>query len=201
MSEANSRLPLHVARGGVMLLLSFSAATVYLAPLLMPAGYSWVSNVISESAAQGVRGAWLARVGLLTFGFAVLWQASLLRGVWSSGTYRFHLAFAVFMLCAAAFSHRPWIASLPFDAFEDLLHSVAATAMGFAFAFGVAFRQWQRIREKNVTRVLDLLAIAASVLLPLAGSYWSEVSGLLQRTMFLIAYVWYAREILHLPAA
>ena len=165
----------------------------------MPASYSWISNVISESAAQGVPGAWLARAGLLAFGLAVLWQALLLRRIWSPGALYCHLAFAICMLSAAAFSHRPWIAGAPFDDFEDLLHSVAATGMGFAFAFGVAFRQWQRIAGGAGVCVPDLVAIACSVVLPVTGVLWPELDGLLQRSMFLVAYVWYGREVWLVP--
>jgi len=52
--------------------LVLSATALLSAPLLMPAGYSWVSNTTSESAAQGVPGAWLARGGFVLFGSAVL---------------------------------------------------------------------------------------------------------------------------------
>jgi hypothetical protein len=38
----------------------------------MPADYSWVSNTTSESAAQGVQGAWMARLGFVLFGMSVI---------------------------------------------------------------------------------------------------------------------------------
>jgi hypothetical protein len=41
------------------------------------------------------------------------------------------------MFVTVAFSVRPWIEAHPFDPVEDGLHSFTATAMGFAFAFGV----------------------------------------------------------------
>ena len=104
-----------------------------------------------------------------------------------------HGAFGVLMVATAAFSHRPWENAAPFDATEDLLHSIAATAMGFAFAFGVAavafrhgFSRWPR--------PLDLPAIAAAVVLPLGMSALPDYAGLLQRLMFLVAYIWYGFE-------
>lgn len=189
-----------VARSAIIVTLAASAISLCFAPRLMPASYSWISNVISESAAQGVRGAWLARAGLLAFGFAVLWQALVLRRIWSPGAFYCHLAFAIFMLSAAAFSHRPWIANVAFDRFEDLLHSVAATGMGFAFALGVALRQWQRIAGGAGVSIPDLVAIACSVVLPVTGVVWPELDGLLQRAMFLVAYVWYGREVWLAPS-
>jgi hypothetical protein len=41
------------------------------------------------------------------------------------------------MLAAAVNSSRSWDQTVPFDRVEDLLHSFAATTMGFAFALGV----------------------------------------------------------------
>lgn len=63
---------------GIVAGLSASALILALAPVLMPTGYSWVSHTTSESAAQGVAGAWLARCGSLLFGFSVSgWPAVL----------------------------------------------------------------------------------------------------------------------------
>ena len=181
-------------RWAIPVLLVLSATALSLAPLLMPDSYSWLSNFISESAAQGVRGAWLARLGFLTFGFAVVWLAIVRRSRWARGAYWSHLAFGVLMISTAAFSHRPWLAQAPFDAFEDFLHSVTATGMGFAFALGVLFRLLQRSERTVRAMLFDCCAIVASVALPLSGEVWPAVAGLAQRLLFVIAYVWYARE-------
>ncbi len=93
----------------------------------------------------------------------------------------------------ATFSLRSWQSGVPFDRTEDLLHSVAATAMGFAFALGVTASAWWPGRPTRF-RVLDVVAIAASVVLPLAMSASTDYTGVLQRAMFAIAYLWYLRE-------
>jgi hypothetical protein len=67
---------------GVLACLAASAAALAVAPILMPTSYSWVAHTTSESAAQGVPGAWLARLGFVTFGFAVLAVAGLARHLW-----------------------------------------------------------------------------------------------------------------------
>ncbi|RBY80790.1 DUF998 domain-containing protein [Blastococcus sp. TF02A-26] len=116
--------------------------------------------------AQTVDGAWLARLGFL-------------------------------MAAAAAFSHRPWQPGRDFDRTEDLLHSVAATTMGIAFAAGVvATAVLAARRGRRRARVLDAVALAASVVLPLGMSALPEADGVLQRLMFAVAYVWYGREAL-----
>jgi hypothetical protein len=183
-------------RVGIVTLLVLSAAALGAAPLMLPASYSWVRHAISESAAQGVEGAWVARLGLLLMGLAVLWLSGVAGRRWGSwGRYAFR-SFGVLMVAAATFSHKPWEAAVPFDQTEDVLHSVAATGMGFAFAIGVALVTLQRPAPTSSTRAFDIAAIAASVLIPLGMSAWPDATGLLQRCMFTIAYLWYGGEAL-----
>jgi hypothetical protein len=186
-------------RNGVLLLLLLSAFAVFSAPARMPVGYSWLSNAISESAAQGIDDAWLARLGFVLFGFAVLWLTLHMQSVWGRGAYWFHLAFAVFMISTAAFSHKPWMLNVPYDAFEDLLHSITATGMGFAFAFGVLLRFFERSNNEVGKKFFDFVAILVSFVLPLSGVHWPEIAGLLQRIIFAVAYLWYGKEARDIP--
>jgi hypothetical protein len=188
-----------VARGRrgllVALVLVASAVTVGLAPRLMPDSYSWITHTTSESAAQGVDGAWLARLGLLLFGLAVLGLCVVAHRRWSGLATLMHATFGVLMVAAAAFSARSWEAGASFDGVEDLLHSVAATAMGFAFAFGVLAVATGGWRHRGLLRrSLDVLAVAASVVVPLSMMAVPDLAGVLQRSMFVIAYLWYLGE-------
>jgi hypothetical protein len=173
--------------------LASSLVALALAPVLMPASYSWVAHTTSESAAQGVPWAWLARVGFVLFGGAVVllaWRT----GRWGTGGRRLHGLFGLLLVAAAVFSARPWDPALPFSELEDLAHSVAATAMGVAFAFAVvavALRRWQRVRDVDV---LGVVAVVASVVLPVGMMVAPHGAGLLQRLMFLVAYCWYGAE-------
>jgi hypothetical protein len=170
------------------------------APAFLPAGYDWIAHTTSESGAQGVAGAWVARSGFLSFGLAVLALGRLARDSWWPSAVRLHMGFGVAMVATAAYSHRPWSADVPFDRVEDLLHSVAATGMGFAFAGGVLMRLGQRRTLRLPGTGLDLVAMLASVLLPVSMSAFPLWDGLLQRAMMLVAYAWYAREALRLRA-
>jgi hypothetical protein len=195
-SGSRSR-PTRSTAAAVLLLLAASALALLLAPRLMPASYNWVAHSTSESAAQGIEGAWLARLGFLLFGVGVLlltWVAALRRGPWGRV---FHGTFGVMMVAAAAFGARPWDDALPFEATEDLLHSVAAFSMGVAFALGVLAVMLRRDVRQIGPRVFDWIAIAAAALIPLAMTVWSDQTGLLQRAMFAIAFVWYGAEALH----
>jgi hypothetical protein len=178
----------------ILSLLLLSAAALLTAPWLMPPGYSWLTHTTSESAAQALEGAWLARLGFILFGLAVVWLASFKVPVWARTAVWFHLAFGVCMVGTAAFSHAPWLEGIPFDPVEDFLHSLTATVMGFAFAFGVVVRFLQREKRDRVGRLLDVTAVAAATILPILMATQPEIIGLLQRTMFSIAYIWYGRE-------
>jgi len=98
------------------------------------------------------------------------------------------------MSAAAAFSHRSWQPGVSFDRTEDLLHSIAATGMGLAFAVGVVAVALERARRRRGPRVLDVMAVTASVAIPPAMSLAPSVDGLLQRLMFGVAYAWYVTE-------
>ena len=181
---------------GVVALLLLSATSLALAPLALPASYSWIAQGTSESAAQGLKNAWIARLGFLFFGFAVIWLNPLARKRWGPwGTILLGI-FGVFMVAAAAFSNRPWLPNVARDDFEDLLHSVAATGMGIAFAGGVVAVGIRRQAPSIAVRAFDFVALAASVVLPMGMSASTGYTGLLQRLMFSIAMVWFALEAL-----
>jgi hypothetical protein len=179
-----------------LLLLLASATLVVLAAIEMPPPYSWRTHSISESAAQGQLHAWLARLSFLCFGSAVLLLSLARKPIWGCGAYWSHFVFAACMLGTAAFSHKPWLPGVPFDAFEDLLHSATATGMGFAFAAGVVVRFFQREPAATAARVLDVIALLAATLLSPIGAALPEFGGVLQRAMFGVAYFWYGAEAL-----
>lgn len=195
-SSGGSTEPVRLGLLTVMAGLGASMAALIVVAFLMPESYSVVEHSTSESAAQGVDGAWVARLGFLLFGLSVVSLAQLLRGTWEIGSRVLFTFFGVLMISAAAFSARSWEASASFDQTEDLLHSIAATGMGFAFALGVLTVIVQRAQSEERAQVLSMVAVAASVLLPLGMALWDGATGLLQRTMFLIAYAWFARETL-----
>lgn len=174
--------------------LAGSALALALAPVVLAPSYSWVENTTSEAGGQGVDGAWLARLGFVVFGLAVLWVAHLRHERWQQPATVLHVLFGVCLMGVAAFSLRSWGPNPIYDPTEDLLHSVAATMMGFAFAFGVVAVALRRRSGGEGVRSLDVIAVGASAVLPLWMSFDGSIDGLLQRLMFAVAYLWYARE-------
>lgn len=177
-------------------LLALSALLVILAAYVMPDGYSWRFHSISESAAQRQQSGWIARLSFLCFGAAVLVLSLSMRGLWPRLTYWSNLVFAASMFGAAAFSHSPWAPGETADQFEDFLHSICASGMGFAFCVGVAARFAHRGSRVNMGRSLDTLALVVATLLPIVMASASSLGGLVQRIMFAVAYIWFGREAL-----
>jgi hypothetical protein len=161
--------------------------------MLMPQSYSIIEQSISESAAQGVQGAWLARAGLLLFGLGVLALASAAGDRWGVWGRLAHRVFAVAIVSSAVFAHMPW-ENLPYDRFEDLLHSIASFVVGLGFVVGVVVVGIDRRRPARWVRSFDGVAIVASVVIPMVMFTAGGYAGLVQRMMFLIAYVWYGME-------
>ena len=182
------------AATGILAVLFLSLAAIIAAPGLMPGEYYWVSHSVSESAAQGLEGAWLARLGLVLFGLAVLWLAGAAARVWARAAVWMHIGFGVMMVATAVFSHQPFLAGVPFDPVEDLLHSITATVMGFAFSIGVFVRFLQRRQGDVSGRVLDLVGLVSAIVIPLLMVIRPGIGGLVQRLMFLVGYVWYGYE-------
>lgn len=176
-----------------LLVLAASAVCVGLAPLLMPESYSIVEHSISESAAQRVEGVWLARAGLALLGLAVIVLASAAGSRWGLWGRVAHRAYGVAMIGTAVFAHMPW-EDVPYDEFEDFLHSVASYAVGLTFVVGVIVVSTERLRGALRARAVDAVAILASIVIPMIMFNVTGVAGLVQRVMFAIAYVWYATE-------
>lgn len=179
------------ARPLIVVSLVASALCLALAPLILPDGYSVAEHTTSEAAAQATEGAWLARTGFLLFGLGVLCLSAVKRG-WPALARVLHGAFGLFLIAAGVYSHRPYLDGVDFDRVEDTLHSVAATGMGFAFAIGVLVVGWLRIPR---WKIADGVALVAAGAIPVAMMTTAGFDGLLQRGMFLVAYLWYASEL------
>ncbi|MGB8360766.1 MAG: DUF998 domain-containing protein [Acidimicrobiia bacterium] len=186
------------AEAGLVLFLLFaSVVSVLIAPLLMPSSYSIVEHSISESAAQGVEGAWLARLGFLMFGLAVLLLASIAGDRWGIWGRIAHRVWGVSMIAAAVFSHMPWL-DTPYDVFEDTLHSIASFAVGMSFIVGVLLVTFRRGPGTSLVRVFDWIALGVALVVPPVMFNFAGVAGVVQRVMFAIAYLWYGSEALRL---
>ncbi|NNC41487.1 MAG: DUF998 domain-containing protein [Acidimicrobiia bacterium] len=174
-------------------LLGGSAVCIALAPLLMADSYSIIEHSISESAGQGIQGAWLARTGFLLLGFAVLIVAGLAAARWGLWGRIAHRLYGVSMIAVAAFAHMPW-EEVPYDEFEDFLHSVGANLVGFSFTVGVLLVSLRRGPGHRWAQIYDGIAVGAAFVIPMIMFSVDGIAGVVQRTMFAIGYLWYGME-------
>ena len=177
--------------------LAASVGALTLAPLALDPSYDWVRHTTSESGAQGADGAWVARTGFALLGLSVLAVAARAADRWGQPGVTFHRVFGVGMVAVAVWSIRSWDPAVAFDPMEDTLHSIGATVVGFAFAVGVASVSVRLRMAGAGWRILDVVAVVASVVLPLAMAASPEIDGVLQRILFGLAYLWFAREALN----
>lgn len=179
---------------GVIAMLATGLALLAAAPLALrdSYSYSWVDQGTSESAAQGIDGAWVARLGFVTLGLAVVWLASLRASAWRWAGTALHLAFGIGLICGAVYSTKPWWEGASYVESEDLLHSVCATVVGIGFVGGVVAVMVARRLPSTTAAIPDILAIVVTTTIPLM--MWADIWGLLQRAMFVTAAIWYGHE-------
>ncbi|MDO8144886.1 MULTISPECIES: DUF998 domain-containing protein [Isoptericola] len=181
----------------VLVLLGAALLCLALAPLAVPDSYDVVRHSVSESAGQGVPGAWVARTGFVLLGLAVLVEAARAGEAWGPWGRGAHAVYGAGMFGVAVFSHSPWY-SAAWDRAEDTLHTVASTTVGFAFMVGVLAVTIRRGRRPGWIRVLDIVALVAAVVLPLTMLTMPFVAGAAQRLLFAIGLTWYGVEAVRL---
>jgi hypothetical protein len=93
----------------VLTLLLLSAVALALAPLNVDDSYSVIKQTLSESAGQGVKGAWVARSGFLLLGGAVVWLTILSRERWGLAASVLLGTFGFLMVSIAAISSKSWV--------------------------------------------------------------------------------------------
>lgn len=162
-------------------------ATLVALPHFSVADYSSVQHSTSQLAAQGAPYAWVMRSVFVMLGVgSVLDGWSTLRG------YAFQRAalvvFGGSLVGAAVWSHAPIDAALRFDARQDEIHSVFATATGLSFtlfAVSAAF-----IDPHAVRRVVHAAVGMAASLLSLLFFSVPHLAGVWQRVIFVGCFGW-----------
>ena len=178
-----------------LFLIIVSVVALLLAPLLMPSSYDWIRHTTSESGAQGIAGAWLARLGFVLYGMAVLLLVSV-KKAWGAASRFIHSLFGLGMIGNAIFSSQTWLSELPFDAMEDTLHSWMSGLVGTAFTVGVLVVFFQRNRSDGLAKLFDMVAVLVSVVVTLIMfSDVEGIAGFVQRVMFAVSYLWYTKEV------
>ncbi len=178
-----------------MALLVIAMLAVALAPLAVE-GFDPVRRTVSESAAQQTSGAWLGRLGLFLSGLGVLGVTIARAHVWRIIPTISIALFGTFWMLTAVFSTASWRADAPVDLAESTTHSVFASAMAVIVvgSLVLGLRPATDGYPTLMWRAVTLLFAAAATFLPLGAALAPDIGGLLQRLMFLVAYVWFLGE-------
>lgn len=158
---------------------------VAVGPFYTADGYSPVSNVISELAAQRTQGNYIMASAFLILGAAIVAQ----------GVSAFHRSLIPFMVFGASFGaaglfgHRPITTGVPYISWVDATHSALATVAGVALTIGFG---WQAAAARTLWYRWICAALAlACIGLPLLMLQQPQVQGLVQRAMYLLVFVWF----------
>jgi len=192
--EYSSRAPSgrrRLAAAGLTML-TVAGIAIAAAPSLMPDSYSWVRQVVSDTASQGTDGAWLTRSAFVLSGTSVLLLAAIAGAAWGAWGRATHALYGVLVLGLAVFSRRAWTGS-SFDALEDVVHSGLAIVAGGIFTIAVLLVAIRR-HPSGMIRFKDWATIAVMLVLPLVMLTALGVAGLAQRVMVVFGLLWYATE-------
>lgn len=144
-------------------------------PLYTAPGYSSVSNVISELAAQNTHYNWLMASAFVLLGAALIFDGS--------RNYRHamlpFMAYGLFFGAAGLFGHKPITPGVPYEEWMHAAHGALASVSGTALTIGFI---WQAIKAKTagyrwMTATLAFLCLA----LPLCMLWQPAVQGVVQR--------------------
>ncbi len=180
--------PIRIVLFGIAVILMAMVA----GSILSPPEFSWWRHTASEQAAQRSPGAWVMQAGFFAYGLATL--AAALRDRATRPLVRGALAlFGVGLVGAAIWSNAPIVPEQPADVHEDLLHSIASSLVGAAFAAACAARIFAPGGSRH-----DFLAWAGlviSIAIPMAMVAFPDVRGAMQRAMFAFSFIFVTREL------
>ncbi len=160
---------------------------MFILPFYSVETYSIVQNTTSHLGAQFAPNAWIMNVTFLILGLACIKES-----LFYLKTFYFHQIclhlFGVGLIITGIFQHAPIIEGISYNVFEDNMHSIFASLVGFSFvllAFSASF-----IESKFKYRYLDIAVALLATLFSIIMASFPEIAGIVQRTMFIMAFTW-----------
>ena len=168
----------------VFLILLF---VMFILPFYSTEGYLLFKNTTSQLGAQSTPNAWI-----MNLTFFLLGTASIIEGWRHLKNYYFQkiliTIFGLGLMFTAYFHHAPIIDGIPYSIFEDKMHSIFASIVGFSFtifAISVAFIE-KEIQKRILAFLTGLIATGLSLLMFNVPDY----AGLWQRLIFILSFAW-----------
>ena len=178
MRKKNIELYLYIGIFSLFLLVSF------ILPLYSFEGYQIIKHTTSHLGAQGSPHAWMMNLVFIGLGLLSFYKVSQTKFIYIQ---LFGSVFSISLMLTGIFRHAPLTDISHMNQLHDTLHSVFATSTGFSFVillFGYGFMSQHKIRY------LSWGLAMISTLLSYAMFQFPEVMGLLQRIMFIFAFLY-----------
>lgn len=173
-------------------------AVILVAHAVAPAVYSWKLFSISHLGAQGYENAYIMRIALLSCGALIVVAAigKLTKRVRTGWPHGFIGVYGFAILLSGFFSTAPFLQGVAYSRAEANLHSTFASIAGIALpAAMVAFAVTAHTPRG---RIIHLVALLLTLLVPAVFSSFSEAAGVLQRLIWLVVLAWFV--VLEIPS-
>lgn len=161
----------------------FAILAITFGPFYTEPGYSWIRHSISELAAQNTRNAWIMQAGLVLLGIGILVDFARTRN-------RYDLPFvffAVAIILAGVFPHKPITDGVPFSESLDWWHSLFSGLTGFTATIAALVRIFA---TKNILRRTSYFSlIIVYTVLPMLMFNLPSYEGIFQRIIFASFFV------------
>lgn len=160
---------------------------MFILPYFSTAGYSIIANTTSELGAQNTPNAWIMNITFGLLGLACIIEGSIY--LKSSRMHQFLLfLFGVSLILTALYHHAPIHQIMSYDIYEDKVHSVFASMVGFSFSlfsFSAIF-----IEETNSRRLIALSIGFLTTFLSILMGTLPAYAGIWQRLIFIVSFSW-----------
>lgn len=152
----------------------------------VPSYVIW-KNTTSHLGAQNAPNAWIMNVTFILLGIATFYES------WRKlGKFYFQKIvisiFAIGLMMTGVFQHAPIIEGVEFNVFQDKMHSIFASLVGFSFtlfAISSTFIE-SKMKKRYIAISIGILATFLSVLI----FNISNLSGVWQRILFAGSFAW-----------
>ncbi|TVP84593.1 MAG: DUF998 domain-containing protein [Acholeplasmataceae bacterium] len=157
---------------------------MFIMPLFSVPSYSVIQHTTSQLGAQGAPHAWVMNVTFILLGLAVIMETALhLKKQPLASILLF--VFGTLLIAIAFFRHAP-IDNIAYRAWEDQVHGVLATAIGFVFTFFMVTLAF--ILPDKEAKVVALMVAILTTILSMMMLILPDVVGMLQRIIFIYAF-------------
>lgn len=160
---------------------------MFILPFFSVDTYSILKNTTSQLGAQNTVNAWMMNTVFILVGISCLLEAWMnVKGFPLQKLLLIIFGLGLFLI--GIFRHAPITEGLPYNAWEDRLHSVFATVVGISFTFYAVSSAF--IEKAIKHRVMDLIVGFTATILSMLMFSIPDYSGVWQRAIFIVSFSW-----------